>query len=217
MGDVDFDEAARGVAIEDSVEIGLARAAAFVDGVAAAGAVDRDALDDDIGAVLDGEDGVDLAVARRTGGLDEVGRRLDGDVGADVGDDGEIGETIDLDLFDIDAGGDDDGVAVAGRVYCFLDGGEPARAYEVNGHINTFCWGVRRLQSQQGHSSSGARSTEMPLQFAAPYSEAQDFAPRFATIFVHLMTRWAWRTRSGQAGRRACSNPLLQGLSASMS
>src|SRR5262249_11566962 len=41
-GDVDVDQASRGVAVDHADEIGLTRAAAFIDGVAAAGAVDVD-------------------------------------------------------------------------------------------------------------------------------------------------------------------------------
>ena len=79
-GDVDVEQAARRIAVEDAVEIGLAGAAALVDGVAAAVAVDVDIVDDDVVAVVDGQHGVDLAVARRARGLDQVGRRLDRDL-----------------------------------------------------------------------------------------------------------------------------------------
>ena len=92
--------------IEDAVEIGLAGAAAFVDRVAAAVAVDVDIVDRDVVAVLDGQHAVDLAVARRAAGLDEVGRRLDRHLRRRRRADRQIVEAVDDDLLDIGAGGD---------------------------------------------------------------------------------------------------------------
>ena len=63
-GDVDVEQAARGVAEEDAVEIRLARAAAFVDRVAAAVTVDVDLVDHDVGADSHRDDGIDFPVRR---------------------------------------------------------------------------------------------------------------------------------------------------------
>ena len=102
-GDVDVDEAARAVAIEDAEILRRAgRDGQVIDRVAATVAVDLEILDDDVGAVLDRDDGIGVAIVGRGRCIMDVGRRLDGHL-ADAGD-GEAVDAVDLDLLGIGAG-----------------------------------------------------------------------------------------------------------------
>ena len=184
--DVDAEQRARGVAVEDAVEIGLAGAAALVDRVAAAVAVDVDIVEDDVGLFVDGEHALDLAVA---GGA-AVSTRSAGAWMVTCAPSAarmvRLSMIVDDDLLDIGAGRDEDRVAVAGRVDRGLDGREAARPTSrmlTGRRPSTISMPVSvSVPSVDGHRPAGAVCRSPSRQRIGDAATAVDISP--ASVIV---------------------------------